>query len=280
MRAFIALFLALITLPAAAASDCPIPVGTTVPGWTGDCLATDICTQDDAGSCQIVSCPEGSAAAMACCTSVDELAPGQVYCVSRGGDLVYEIDDLVAWDDDPTWWAEIVGIPWWTILWREVSPEPPRDPRHITAESERAGAVLTFDYVDGSSWVTIEGEVSGGLYSPVYVAGGNSNGSSGQDCTGPDDTRCFGALTLAWGNAYSNASGPGAFVLTSTDGSVRLACDRGPVVVAGQTIPMGVHSCTTAWAAERGLWSTPTTCGGPQGADLGACVGYAWDMSH
>lgn len=154
------------------------------------------------------------------------------------------------------------------------------DVRHFPAEAERDATVLAFEYEDGASWVTVEGEVSGGLYSPVYVAGGNENGSSGQDCTGASDTRCFVALTLAWGNAYSAADGPSAVILTSTDGSVRLACERGPVVVAGVEVPMGVHSCTTAWATAKGLWSTPTDCDGPQGADLGSCVGYAYEMSH
>lgn len=64
-------------------------------------------------------------------------------------------------------------------------------------------------------------------------------------------------------------------MLTSTDGSVRLACDRGPV----GPVPMAVHDCTTAWSTGA-AWSTPTTCDGPLGADLGACVGYAWDMGH
>lgn len=142
-----------------------------------------------------------------------------------------------------------------------------------------AADTITFDFEDGASWVSIEGDVSGGVFSPVYVAGGNSNASSGQGCAGSDNTRCFLALSLAWSNAYSNATGPTGFTLTSTDGAVRLSCSRGPVVVAGQAVPMAVHSCSTAWQSGA-VWATPTECSGPQGADLGGCVGYAYAQSH
>lgn len=42
---------------------------------------------------------------------------------------------------------------------------------------------------------------------------------------------------------------------------------------------MAVHDCTTAWFSGA-AWSSPATCSGPQGADLGWCVGYAYAQAH
>ena len=176
-------------------------------------------------------------------------------------------EDLVIWPVEPpppppTWWDEVTAEfswPWWAGL--------------------RAATVVTFEHVDGPSWVTVDGAISGGTFADIHVEGGNANGSSGQDCAGADHDRCFTSLTAAWSNAYSNASGPSGFTLTSDDGSVRLTCSRGPVTVGGVTVPQAVHDCSTAWYSGA-AWSSPTDCDGPQGADLGECVGYAYGQSH
>lgn len=152
-------------------------------------------------------------------------------------------------------------------------------PETGTFDSARADAPLAFEYVDGASWTTLTGSIEAGEFVGAYAAGGNDNASSGQGCAGTDDNACFLAMTLAWSNAYSNATGPTGFILTSTDGSVRLACDRGEVVIAGRPVPMAVHDCTTAWSSGA-VWSAPTSCDGPQGANLGECLGYAYTQSH
>lgn len=152
-------------------------------------------------------------------------------------------------------------------------------PETGTFGSARADAGLAFEYTDGTSWTELTGTVEGGVFVDAYAAGGNDNASSGQDCGGVDDNACFLSLTLAWSNAYSNATGPTGFVLTSTDGSVRLTCERSDITVAGHLVKMAVHDCSVAWSSGA-VWSSPTDCGGPQGTNLGECIGYAYTQSH
>lgn len=245
-----ALFLSVVLPFRASAEECPQTAvisdsGGVMCDVTRDCWACEGITQH--------TCTNGTVY-YECCYQMGEGSSFH-HCAH----VVPE--DAVIWPVEPpppppTWWDEVTAEfswPWWAGL---------------RAES----AVVTFDHVDGESWVSIDGEVTGGAFGSVYAAGGNYNADAGQDCAGIDHTRCFLALTLAWGNAYSAATGPAEFGMVSGDGSIRLSCFRSPDTGA-------VHDCAAAWATGGG-WSSPVACSGPQGADLGTCVGVAWEQAH